>query len=399
MKIRVTYSAIFFTVLVPFMLTTGTGFGAYSSQFGPYWFVMLLACAGAMYSLRPVEFIHVTMKPQAMLGGAFFFALIAAAAFTREGRELHLMMPMIAQFICYLLALCLVTRFVPSMSFAWVCLTTLLLSATVNVYEYFISPQLFSVSPGRAAGFFVNPNNSANAVGLLAFLALAVGNWRSQLMVALIMMISGVAIVITFSRGGIVIFVALMLLVFAMRQVDRNRPIAGMILLAMMAGFASWLLARLGQSALSEDASMRLESLLTGDFSDGSVRSREESLNYYVRLILDNPVFGSKPFGSLYEVQGQGPHNSFVALGADFGIFALAVPLLMIALCVWRAKRLRWRGPEAMTLLGLAVWMLLASMSSHNVFYSSFGALVAGLAMGMLSSNTGRKLSDEHGRS
>lgn len=391
MKLRLTYSQVFISVLAVFMFSTGTAFGPYSTEFGPYWLVVLLACVGGMLGLRPTEFIGVSLRPASLLGGLFFFALFVAAVFTHEGRVLQLVMPMIAQLLCYFLALWLASRFILSMAFGWVSLLAFFSVAVVNFYDFFIAPQAFSVSPGRAAGFFLNPNNSGAAVSMLAFLALVAAPWRSQWFRSAIMAMAATAVIITFSRGGILIYVFLMALVLIFwRDERRGARRSFLIPLVVMVGFAPLLLGRLATSALGEDAGMRLQSLLTGDVSDTSSTSRFDALFDYLRIFFEKPIFGAKPFGSLYELGGMGPHNAFVALGADFGIFALSVPLLMISLCVLRAKQLHWRGQEALILLGFAAWMFLASMFSHNVFYSSFGALVAGLAMGTLA--WGRRL-------
>lgn len=390
MKLRVTYSALFSVILFAFLLTTATGIGPYSTKFGAHWFLVLLICAGLMIALRPKELAVATLRRWPLLGFCFFFLLFVAALATHEGRQLTLALPMIVQLLCYLLALWLASRFIGTPQFSHAVVAAFIVAAGINLYEFFLAPQAFSISEGRAAGFFVNPNTAGAEIALLAALVLSSDMQMGWLRLSSVLLAAFLAILVTFSRGALVIFVLLVAIYFLMRARER-RHISFSVLIALAASVPTslWVLDMLLRMPLSKDAGMRLDSMLMQDFSDASVGSRTDSLFDYLRLFLERPLAGFKPFGSLAEMDGRGPHNSFIALGADFGLLAMLAPLAIIAISILTAKAVGFRGSKSMILLAAGVWMFAASMVSHNVFYSPYGAIAAGIAMGGLATRVG----------
>jgi len=392
-KLRFTYSALFSVILFAFLLTTATGIGPFSTKFGAHWFLVLLICAGLMIALRPKELAVATLRRWPLLGFCFFFLLFVAALATHEGRQLTLALPMLVQLLCYLLALWLASRFIGTPQFSHAVLAAFIVAAGINLYEFFLAPQAFSISEGRAAGFFVNPNTAGAEIALLAALVLSSDMQMGWLRLSSVLLAAFLAILVTFSRGALVIFVLLVAIYFLMRARERRRINFSVLFgLAAAVPAALWLLDRLMQMPLSKDAGMRLDSLLARDFSDASVESRTDSLFDYLRLFLEHPMAGFKPFGSLAEMDGRGPHNSFIALGADFGVLAMLAPLVIIVISLLAAKTEGFRGPRPLVLVTVGVWMFAASMVSHNVFYSPYGAIAAGLAMGGLAARVASHL-------
>lgn len=385
-RASITWDIVLWPLFVVFLVTTATGWGPYSTQYGPYWAAFLVAAVAALLGTHPKQVAHLTCRPVALVGLSFFAFLWLAAMLTQAGTELRLAMPMFMQGLCYLLALWFGRRYAATKLMFWPVVATCVLAVGANLYEGLIAPQTWSVSPGRAAGFFVNPNNSGAEITLLASLAL-IGRPRIGWMLTSALIVAAfAAVLVTFSRGAIIEFAILLGLVRALRwqegqmvKASTLAPLAAAVFSAYV--LVGWLLSH----PTAEGADMRLHSLLTADFSDDSSRGRSDALSDYTQMVLEHPVFGERPFGSLAETSGRGPHNSFVALAADFGAVPACVVILMISLAIRGAYRTRWRGGLAQTLMVVATWMFVSSMFSHNVFYSAYGALAAGLAIGALS--------------
>lgn len=382
----VSYSTIFAMLALPFLATTVTGFGPYSSQYGPYWMGMLVVLLATMVALRPIQHVTMTFRPGALVGVALFLFLFIAAVVTREGRELALATPMLAQLCCFVLSLWFAAHLLPSTGFSWVLAAALGIVIAANVFEFFVAPQTWSTAPGRAAGFFANPNNAGLEISLLTWLLVASWSRPDLLRVLSVVALGAFAILLTFSRGAVLVFGAqgAIYLFQRLRAVRRFR-LATVVALAQLPILAAWVMNWLLATPLSLDASMRLLSLRQLDFGDTSSRGREEALLEYVNLILNHPLVGARPFGSLDELVGMGPHNSLVALAADFGILLALAPMVVIAVAIRRADTLGWQGAEAGTLVQLAAWIFLASLISHNVFYSAYGAVACGFALGVAS--------------
>lgn len=371
-------AAIFFT-------TTASGLGPYSARFGPYWLALLLLLGAITVPLRFTQTTRAVLRPSALVGLSLFVFLWVAALVTDTGHTLGLVMPMFAQLVCFLLALSFSSRFLAQPPLGWALLPALCVLITTNLYEYFIAPQTWSIAPGRAAGFFENPNDSASILILLAFLVLASFHLVSWRQVLPILLTTLVAALVTFSRGAIVLFVALALLYYA-TTIRTHVKLSVSTLLGLGLFFAAviWFVGWLSAADLSADARLRMNSMLHGTYRDDSVEIRASALVEYTQRFLGHPFFGASAFGSLVTFDNVGPHNSFVALGADFGVMPVCAVTIIIALMARGARRLRWRGPQANLLAILALWLFIASLFSHNVFYSVHGALASGLALGAL---------------
>jgi O-antigen ligase len=396
--VNITANGILWFATLMFLTTSASGLGPYTTEFGPYWFALLLCNALLILLLQPRELLCLLKRPGVALGAAFFGGLLMASSVSPVARELNLGIPLLTNLICFFVAAWAADRYAGRPCLSYALAPALAIVVGANLFELLVAPNTWSLSPGRAAGYFVNPNTSGAVIGMLVC-QIAIGLPRWRVLFSFLLLSGGlVAVVATFSRGSFVVFgvMAACMQVLIVRE-QKAKPWA--VLLPLMAIVITLLLLThwLGGQTLTDDALLRLDSMLTGDFDDSSSLAREDAFADFLDRFLDHPLLGAGMFGTLYAVDGMGPHNAFLAAAADFGIFGLAIYVSVIVSLLRGAARLSWRGPHAMHLLVIAIWTTLASLFSHNVFYSPEGAVFIGLGLGALPSKANER-SDRVGR-
>jgi O-antigen ligase len=273
--------------------------------------------------------------------------------------------------------------------FGWLIALPLATAVVVNYYEYVFNPDVLSTAPGRAAGFFENPNNSGAMIAVLWALWLLSAPIRSRIRASIVGLLSLGAVLVTFSRSALICFLLVSLIgamVLAHRQ-GRSvlRAVGVSLLMVFVTGIA---LSALSDTELSSGAQMRVESLIQSRFDDDSTLSRGLAAQRYWNEFLDHPLSGAEVFGSLTEKVGQGPHNMFLAVAADFGIFGVGGYLLVIWIGLLVSLRRGWSSASGANLLVISIWLIVISMFSHNVVYSPQGAMVLGLLLGFSASRS-----------
>lgn len=196
-------------------------------------------------------------------------------------------------------------------------------SAGINLIEFFL-PQLlpfsFTTVPGRAAGFANDPNESAAYIclplPLVAFFA-------PRLMRYMWYTIALVGIVVTFSRGGMVLWVAVVVVTEALKQRERTGlRFTGLILLTSQFLFIAVVLAY-AASALGEmDA---LSPYLDNDIRTRLNFSQGDNDRLYlaergIDMFLDAPLFGNGVGYTRAGPEQIGVHNMFVLMLAELGL-------------------------------------------------------------------------------
>ena len=136
--------------------------------------------------------------------------------------------------------------------------------AALNLYELFVANNVWSIAPGRSAGFYVNPNISSEALlgyGLI-FLTARVGKLRIVDLILMALIVVGVFA--TFSRAGILAGLVLITAAALMRVQRESVPrlVVGAVAISLLAfAFASYVVRNLD---LSKDATKRFDSLVNG---------------------------------------------------------------------------------------------------------------------------------------
>jgi hypothetical protein len=237
------------------------------------------------------------------------------------------------------------------------------IATTLNLYELFVENNVWSLSPGRSAGLYINPNISGQAlVGFgLVFLL-----WRnsSLAIVDLILMVMVFAGVFsTFSRAGILAAMALFPLTVLfkanLKQALRFFAIGVAITLATFV-FASYVLTNI---TLSKDAMVRINSLSeeggVGDYREDRGNVALDAMG----LAMKEPFLGVGVRTTL-EMR-EGPHNMFIAMMVDYGAVGVAIYILFILRMIFIAGSAEREVSAALWLF--CGWLVLFSFVSHNL--------------------------------
>jgi len=249
--------------------------------------------------------------------------------------------------------------------------------AGLNLYELLVENNVWSIAPGRSAGFYVNPNFSAEAlIGYgLVFLLTRSGKFRAPDLILTSLVVVGV--LATFSRAGILSGLVLLIAAALVRGQRKHVPriILGGAAISLLAfAFASYVLSNLD---LSEDATMRIASLIEeggiGDYREDRGLTALDSL----QLAMESPLTGAG-VGTIYEMP-EGPHNMFLAMAVDYGLAGFIVYLVVIVRMILIA-----RGADrtlSRIVLFFVAWLVLFSFSSHNLLGNTATITLMGFAL------------------
>ena len=246
--------------------------------------------------------------------------------------------------------------------------------AALNLYELFF----WSVAPGRSAGFYVNPNVSAEALVCYGLVFLLIRSTKLSVVDLILMALVLIGVFATFSRAGIVASLVLLASATLMRAERKHVPriILGGVAISLLAfAFASFVVRDL---ELSDEAMVRIFSLLeaggVGDYREERGLTALASLD----LALENPILGAG-VGTISEMP-EGPHNMFLAIMVEYGLVGLTVYLVMIVRLIQVARRAD-RSSSAMILFFVA-WLVIFGFASHNLLGNPETITLMGFALG-----------------
>jgi hypothetical protein len=250
--------------------------------------------------------------------------------------------------------------------------------AALNLYELFIENNVWSTAPGRSAGFYGNPNISSEALlgyGLV-FLTARVAKLRIVDLILMALVIVGVFA--SFSRAGILVSLVLLTAAALMRVQRKHIPriaVGGMAILLLAFAFASYVVRNVD---LSEDATVRISSLIeawgVGDYRE----NRGLTALAWLELAMENPLVGAG-VGTIYGEMTEGPHNMFVAMMVDYGVFGLAVYILIILRLMFLARSANRNYSGILWLIG--GWLVLFGFASHNLLSNTATIPLIGFAL------------------
>ena len=233
-----------------------------------------------------------------------------------------------------------------------------------------VAGSIFSVAEGRAAGLYGNPNDAGAA--LLVCLLFAV-DLRSVTSGGLLLAAATTAAVFaTFSRSAMLFAIALFTAyALAPRLGARGQGAQRVVMLGLIAVIAAAGIAWLSQNLdLSDEAAMRLQSLLSGNLSDSSTKDRIQLAEYSLQIVREN--FWGSGLGTV-ERRMLEPHNTYLYLAIDYGIPGLLVYLTILFAALGSALRAGWRrGANAIVIALLLMW---SSLFTHYVATAGFFAV------------------------
>ena len=230
-----------------------------------------------------------------------------------------------------------------------------------------VTGSIFSVTEGRAAGLYGNANDAAEA--LLLCLLFAIDLRRTTIGGLLLAAATTAAVFTTFSRGGMVFAVGLFILyAFAPQPGGRGnggQRIAVLGLIAVIAAVAIFWLSR--NIDLSDEAAMRLQSILTGNVSDASTAGRVMKAKRALQVVEEH--FWGSGLG-FADRHGLEPHNTFLYLAIDYGIPGLVFYATILLAALGSGLRAGWRrGANAIMIALLLIW---SSLFTHYVAGTGF---------------------------
>lgn len=257
-------------------------------------------------------------------------------------------------------------------------------SVIMNIVDI-MSPGMaaFSLSPGRAAGFYVNPNISGAYLvfGMILTMTILPKRFRFKYC-----MLIGLGVALTFSRSSLIMWVfsiaaASRLSLFKVGKMVSFAIIGFLVLAFLTLQFIGNYANELGlDKHLTKDQLSRIH---YGGKEDLSVQSRTSVFWHAIDLIKEAPVLGyglgaSNDPGPT-EVH---PHNMFLLVWVEQGIIGLFV-YLSILLLLWRS------GAELSKLFVLV--LIIGALFSHNIMDDVTFFLAVAILLGM----TAKKISKE----
>ncbi|MGO9483965.1 MAG: O-antigen ligase family protein [Rhodomicrobium sp.] len=255
--------------------------------------------------------------------------------------------------------------------------------SAMNLYELIIEPNVWSTAPGRAAGWFVNPNSSGFSLCFYGSLYLCTrkDSLKKYDIVMLAFLFAGV--MATFSRSAVILcFIPLSTL--AIPEAGSTKYSKLIVKLAgalVFLGLVTWQALIFAESNLdlSSDAKIRIEWLLGEQTQkDESIVQRESIAQEYWDLAMTSPLTGLGPL-TTFEVE-EGPHNMYVSVTLDGGVFALASYLILIVTAIWMGLKMTTkRIREGYLMLQFAAFLAVYSFFSHNILTDSATLLGMGL--------------------
>jgi hypothetical protein len=247
-------------------------------------------------------------------------------------------------------------------------LVVVLISVANNFYEL-LNPNVFSsLNVGRPAGFYVNPTKTGCALllGMIFTVNLFVKRYRLPYV-----LLVGIAILLTFTRGAILGWVVCLALMTAGRVLSdkpRSLIVPMSILVVFVATVNPLQLAGNyftgGLDGSYSNILTRLEQFQNPSLDDASARERNLVAKYAWKMFGDNPFWGhGLSSTNTWSVADVSTHNMYLYYMVDHGIIGLLFLPGAIFAVVYRN-----RGEEKIILLCYAVFMSLWGLFSHNIF-------------------------------
>jgi O-antigen ligase len=255
-----------------------------------------------------------------------------------------------------------------------------LLGVAFNVYELFV-PMSFSQVLGRSAGLYRNPNFAGEALVLGMLLSVTV--LKSQYRTPYVLLV-GIGVFLTISRGGIMAWVFSVAGLLFMRGISskdfvRSGVIAFVLVILFILPRWDALLTTWEQTGVLNGNVMHRLTWLTdpSGVQDASSWERKYVANQAWEKIADHPILGSGT-GESYQAY-TAPHNQYLALMIDHGLFGILIMPLLVLAVTYGA---RGQSGHIAILFGFTIMFL--GLFSHTMLYTNHSfvllALMAAIA-------------------
>lgn len=237
--------------------------------------------------------------------------------------------------------------------------TLLVLVTLFNIIDLLDGGSYFVQFPGfenRPSGFYVNANNSAYAI--LTCLSILIS--KSKKVSWYIFTIAMIGVLLTLSRGGIFVWVMLVLVGFFNKNINRNNffiTISVPIILSINLVLLNNLFLQ-----HSENYNLISERLnfVSGKSSSDAVYedSRYNLVEKSFEVFSNSPIWGNGVFSLLRNGSDQLNHNQYLIILTDYGIIGFFVFILMLKTLYSKNNRI------------IFVFLLLSALFTHEFLYS-----------------------------
>jgi len=237
----------------------------------------------------------------------------------------------------------------------------------------FVPQGIEGATEGRGAGLFMNPNTAGSFVvmGTIAALPFVPMRFRALALTAAVMCLAP-----TFSRGAFVLVAVAAVSAILLGLVRRMQ-----IILVLVAVPLLIIVVNFGYDYLmthSEDRNMRsvverLVVLTDSGVEDDSVDTRADAATRAWALFKQNPLYGAGLGATTSLSFVTGPHNMYVTLMGDQGVFGLGLYLSLLLLLTQTGWRLMRSAPTprgadiGRATIMLALCLAVNGFFSHNV--------------------------------
>jgi hypothetical protein len=262
-------------------------------------------------------------------------------------------------------------------AFAYAAVALAVFCSLLNVADFF--QPMMSVVPGRAAGFYLNPNDSALmlvALGIVAATRLNVlGNY-------LLWSAVSAGTVLTFSRSGWLILVIALMFMAYYGKLGSGRArilfvsvvalVITLLFVSLLSGDLYYFVANSPLANLLDPNTIARLGASGSAIDDYSTQERNDVAWFGIQAFLDSPILGNGLAHTHEWRETASTHNMLILQMAEQGILGLITyGVFMVALVVSN------RG------LGFALAVVLGAsgMFNHNQFDSLFQIVVIAFAM------------------
>ncbi len=258
-------------------------------------------------------------------------------------------------------------------------ITIVCVGAALNLYELFVRPDTWSISPGRSAGLYVNPNVSSMSLTGYGSLFLFSRPRRLEILDLIVMAVIAAGVIATFSRTGI-LFVLLMFTIVTLVRARTGHTFRTATSAVAIGALCVWFVSYVVSSVdLSSDALIRVSSLE----ERGGVGDYANERGYLVAMGLESIsspsalILGSGPLSS-YDLP-ETVHNMYVALLIDYGLVGVCLYLFVLIRLTMLAKA---ASPRSSRIVWCVVgWFALGSFASHNILTDTPTIALLGFAL------------------
>jgi len=359
------------------LVIIGTNVAGYYSEATPYQGAVILAGAAYFLLVFRGQLLRLAFFGDYLLALGILVAPILLMVLSDRSFDRGAYTSQVAVALTFVVASVLGSRAELDRTWALAAFAIVAVGTTLNLYELFVQNNVWSVAPGRSAGFYVNPNISSEALvgyGLVFLLARSDKFDVADMALICLVLVGAFA---TFSRAGILAGLLLFASATLLRTKRKHLPrvIFGGVGVALLGfAFASFVVRNLD---LSEDATVRVLSLIeSGGVGDYEEERGLTALNS-LELAMESPVTGAG-VGAIAEMP-EGPHNMFLAMMVEYGFVGLFVYLLMIVRLVHIARGADWHSSGM--ILFFVAWLVIFSFTSHNLLGNAETIPLMGFAL------------------